>query len=153
MSPSSTAVVVPAAIRGRRLRRTPGELVIEGGLVRFRTMGAVVFRAPLTEVDAVAWPWWWFGSRLVITVRGERYRIVFGQPGEQFGSDPNPSCTADSDADLIFSIMIGLLQILVSIAGRSTERAAVRQLREVLRPTARLRDEGPFRIAASQQGA
>ena len=143
MSPSSTAIVISATVRGRRRPRPPRAFARAPGPGGVPTASVPVFRVPLAEVEAVAWPWWWFGSRLVITVRGERYRIAFGPADRELGSDTYPGTTADSDADLLVAIGIGLLQILVSFAGRSAERAAVRQLRELLRPT----PVGPWSVA------
>ena len=131
MSTSSTTAVTPAMIRGRGSRRTPGSLVAKRGCVAFRAAGTLVFRVPLTEVEAVACPWWSFGTRLVITVRGERYRITFGSVDDRY-SDGDP---ADTHADAcLLDLAIWLLEICVSLRGRFVERSAARAWRELCRP-------------------
>lgn len=134
MSPSSTATVTSATIRGSRLRRTAGLLVADRGRVEFRTARGRVFRVRLTEVEAVAWPWWWFGAQLRITVRGEQYRITFGSTDDEPRSDTQSVSTADTDASLL-DVVIVLVRIVAGLHDWFVGRSAVRQWRELLPPS------------------
>jgi hypothetical protein len=58
----------------------PGVLALADGRLTFDTEEGRVFDAPLAEVTAVTYPWYYFGGGMKVTVAGTRYRLSFVRP-------------------------------------------------------------------------
>ena len=58
----------------------PGVLELADGRLSFLTEEGHPFDAPLAEVTAVTFPWYYFGGGMKLTVRGQRYRLSFVRP-------------------------------------------------------------------------
>lgn len=83
--------------RGRQLRSLEqdfGRTELVGMLTEGKT--AVVFDVPLSAVQAVHFPWYYFSGGLRLTLNGVRYRFGFDQPSNTKG--------AEEGGDLIGSI-------------------------------------------------
>lgn len=58
-----------------------GELRLDHGRLRFTLDdGTVVFRTDVVAVEAIVFPWYYFGGGLKLTVAGVRHRISFVRP-------------------------------------------------------------------------
>ncbi len=55
------------------LARTEGELVLVA-------QDEEHFRVPLSAVEKVEFPWWWFGGGMRVTAAGTRYTLGFSPP-------------------------------------------------------------------------
>ena len=65
----------------RQLRRLESATGQEGLAKRLsRNEEAVVFEVPLSDVQEVTFPWYYFSGGLKLTVRGVRYRFGFDRP-------------------------------------------------------------------------
>src|SRR5262245_46016581 len=58
----------------------PGVLELSGGRLAFHTGEGCLFDAPLAEVTAVTFPWYYFSGGVKVTVQGKRYRFSFVRP-------------------------------------------------------------------------
>jgi hypothetical protein len=63
-----------------------GSLTLRKGRLSFATH-ITVFDCPLAAVQAVHFPWFYFGAGCVLKVNGTRYRISFIQPGNTAGGE------------------------------------------------------------------
>lgn len=61
-------------------RSVPGWLELHKGRLRFVTPDSVVFDAARADVDAIRYPWYYFGGGLKLRAGGQPYRISFVKP-------------------------------------------------------------------------
>ncbi|GLZ47686.1 hypothetical protein Acsp06_38710 [Actinomycetospora sp. NBRC 106375] len=64
----------------RGLTNEPGVLSLYAGRLRLVTGAGVVFDAPLSAVERLAFPWYQGAAGLRVTISGHRYRIALGRP-------------------------------------------------------------------------
>lgn len=58
----------------------PGLLELSGGVLAFTAEEGRVFEAKRADVTDVAFPWFYFGGGMKLTVAGTRHRISFVRP-------------------------------------------------------------------------
>jgi hypothetical protein len=58
----------------------PGILELADGVIAFTGEEGRVFEAPLAETSGLAFPWFYFGGGMKITVKGAPHRISFVRP-------------------------------------------------------------------------
>jgi hypothetical protein len=58
----------------------PGLLELSGGVLAFTGEEGRVFEANLADVKEIAFPWFYFGGGMKLTVAGTRHRISFVRP-------------------------------------------------------------------------
>ena len=58
----------------------PGVLELANGRLAFITEEGRLFDAPLGEVTAITFPWYYFSGGMKLTVAGKRYRLSFVKP-------------------------------------------------------------------------
>ena len=61
---------------------TAGTLECRSGRIKLTVDQLQMFDAALSDIGEVSFPWHYFGGGMKLTVRGERYRISFVEPGE-----------------------------------------------------------------------
>jgi hypothetical protein len=59
----------------------PGPLELAGGRLAFTTDQGRVFDAPLAEVTALKFPWYYCGGGMKLRVGAAKYRFSFVRPG------------------------------------------------------------------------
>lgn len=62
-----------------------GDLELSEGRLAFEGELGTCFDVPLTEVSAVAFPWFYFGGGLQLTAGSRRYRFAFVRPTAEGG--------------------------------------------------------------------
>lgn len=61
-------------------RSLPGALQLAGSRLTLATEFVPLFDEPLSTIERVSWPWWYFGGGGKIRVAGEGYRVSFVRP-------------------------------------------------------------------------
>lgn len=62
---------------------SPGTLKLRGERLIFTLdTGEQVLACPLSDIQKLQFPWYYFGAGVVLTIEGTRYRISFVQQGE-----------------------------------------------------------------------
>ena len=61
-------------------RSLPGALQLAGFRLTLATELTPLFDEPLSAIERVSWPWWYFGGGCKVRVEGERYRVSFVRP-------------------------------------------------------------------------
>jgi hypothetical protein len=129
MTTPTATLATPAWILAGRLRHVPGLLVADRGRLAFHTDSGPAFTAPIADVGPVTWPWWWFGGGLVVTVRGERFKITFVRPNGAPAVEATLLDAALGTGDA-FRAAAGLRDV-------HTGRAAAREWKQLLPTTVR----------------
>lgn len=69
-----------------------GTLTLMDARLRFIT-DELIFDCPLTELEAVKFPWYHFGAGCTLKIKGAKYKLSFIQPGNtadgQYASIPD----------------------------------------------------------------
>jgi len=63
-----------------------GTLTLKNGRLSF-TIDKPIFDSPLAEVQAVEFPWFYFGAGCTLKINGTKYRLSFIQPGNTAGGE------------------------------------------------------------------
>ena len=63
-----------------------GTLTLQNGRLTFVT-NKTVFDGPLTQVQAVDFPWFYFGAGFILKINGMKYKLSFIQPGNTAGGE------------------------------------------------------------------
>jgi hypothetical protein len=72
-------------------RTLAGRLVFDNGCLTFADEdGSVHFSTPLSEVERIWSPWYYFGGGLKMRVDGVTFRITFTLPNDQPGGNRQP---------------------------------------------------------------
>ncbi len=61
-------------------RSLPGALQLAGSRLTLATEFVSLFDEPLSAIERVTWPWWYFGGGCKIRVGEEGYRVSFVRP-------------------------------------------------------------------------
>lgn len=61
-------------------RSLPGALQLAGSRLTLATEFTPLFDEPLSAVERVSWPWWYFGGGCKVRVEGDGYRLSFVRP-------------------------------------------------------------------------
>lgn len=108
-------------------RSLPGRLHLEANTISFvYDDGDVLFRAPLSEVREIVFPWYYFGGGCKLTVEGVRYRLSFVRPNDADDAMDRLAAGA-GDAGAVYS------QVAGKFIDIGSGRAAGRVWEEVLR--------------------
>jgi hypothetical protein len=78
--PSDTALRTPVWLLVGMTGSRPGILEFADGVIAFTGEEGRVFEAPLAETSGLAFPWFYFGGGMKITVKGTAHRISFVRP-------------------------------------------------------------------------
>jgi hypothetical protein len=62
------------------LGNEPGMLELVDGRLAFTTIEGRVFDVPLSEVQNITFPWYYFGGGVKFRVEGEQYKVSFVRP-------------------------------------------------------------------------
>lgn len=112
-------------------RSLPGRLRLEADVLSFvDDDGDLLFRAPLSEVRQVVFPWYYFGGGCKCSIDGVRYRLSFVRPnGAEDALDRMAARVGEAGA------------VYAQVAGKfvdiGTGRAAGKAWRAALSPTSR----------------
>jgi hypothetical protein len=72
----------PAWLLGGMTRSVAGELALTQDRIVFEASdGRRIFDAPLGEITAVKFPWYYFGGGMKIRFGKDAYRVSFARPG------------------------------------------------------------------------
>jgi hypothetical protein len=67
----------------------PGILELTDGHLELIQEAGAVFRVPLSEVNNISFPWYYFNGGVKFTIGSEKYRISFIQPNDAFPLPPH----------------------------------------------------------------
>jgi hypothetical protein len=82
-SDDDDTLCTPAWLLKGLFRHELGVLEYAGGRLAFTIGGRERFDVPLAEVRDVTFPWYYFGGGVKLTIRDQRYRFSFVEPGER----------------------------------------------------------------------
>ena len=80
MSTSAPRLRTPVWLLQGMTGSRPGLLELSDGVIAFTAEEGRVFETRLTEATDVAFPWFYFGGGMKLTVDGTRHRISFVRP-------------------------------------------------------------------------
>jgi hypothetical protein len=63
-----------------------GTLTLKNEHLTFAT-SKLIFDSPLIEVQAIAFPWFYFGAGCTLKINGEKYKLSFIHPGNTAGGE------------------------------------------------------------------
>lgn len=132
MTTTAPVLASPAWIIGG-LHNRPGYLVTAEDRIAFTDGETTYFDAPLSQVNDVTYPWYWFGGGFVARVAGEKFKITFVKPNGM--PSPNPSALEVGLSVLgVAAAFQGVSHVgdLAGLAWIAPGRAATKQWREIL---------------------
>jgi hypothetical protein len=98
----------------------PGLLELAGGRLAFTTDEGQVFDAPLSEVTAIKFPWYYFGGGMKLRVGAARYRFSFVRPN---GAEDIPGRLLAREGDAVAALLTAGRKIADIGTGRQAGKA------------------------------
>ena len=89
-------------------RSLPGALQLAGSRLTLATELIPLFDEPLSAIERVSWPWWYFGGGCKVHVGGAGYRVSFVRPNGAIDASTRivigEAGTAGADAALGYAL-------------------------------------------------
>lgn len=87
-------------------RSEPAALTLLKGQLTCRTEAGTAFDVPVAEIQDLAFPWYYFGGGMQLTVAGVRHRVSFVRPND--AAEDMPFRLAAREGDVAGLALVGM---------------------------------------------